>query len=259
MAWRLWCRKWCRKWCTDGMGTARITAATCLTGVKSRMRSNDSRPDRRCADRCPWCAHVPRPRGARSQASYGTGVLREATRRKVLARIPASCPVSHRNRSLPAKSNIKRHQRGENNHWTANGVTGVSLWWASGSPVLPGIARQRRRQVVDEPVRKVLPADGHTTGVLFGDSIQHLVSVRVPSPDKFRAVFAGRGGLPEWVKDPPKGRSRTPRHPTIPPATVISADYSSIAGWIENIRGPLGEGVVLPGMGRAHSGAGCGV
>ncbi|MFV1997268.1 MAG: hypothetical protein ACC641_04570 [Acidiferrobacterales bacterium] len=49
--------------------------------------------------------------------------------------------------------------------------------------------------------RDVLPLQGHKLEVSFGDSIQRLVEAGVISPQKFKYVYAKRGGLPTWVEE----------------------------------------------------------
>jgi len=50
-------------------------------------------------------------------------------------------------------------------------------------------------------VRRVVPPEGYQTRVSFGESIVRLVAAGAISPDKFRRLYAGRGGLPDWVEE----------------------------------------------------------
>ncbi len=78
------------------------------------------------------------------------------------------------------------------------GVAG-SLFWASNSTTFLTYVKGKQNAALGALARKVLPLQGHTIDVSFGDSIQRLVAAGVISPDKFRRVYAKRGGLPKWI------------------------------------------------------------
>ncbi len=82
---------------------------------------------------------------------------------------------------------------------TVAGISG-SLWWASNSTTFQSFLQDRRHETLQALARLVVPTEGVTTDISFGDSIQRLVSAGVVSPEKFRAVYARRGGLPDWIE-----------------------------------------------------------
>lgn len=79
------------------------------------------------------------------------------------------------------------------------GGAGGALWWAMDSPTFHRFLQRRRREAVNELARNVLPPDGYDTKVAFADTIQRLIKAGVVSPEKFRRLYARRGGLPDWV------------------------------------------------------------
>ncbi|NOZ11203.1 MAG: hypothetical protein GXP09_09220 [Gammaproteobacteria bacterium] len=79
------------------------------------------------------------------------------------------------------------------------GVAG-SLYWASNDTAFLAFVKGRQNAVLGRFAREVLPLQGRKIDVSFGDSIQRLVEAGVISPQKFKAVYAKRGGLPEWVE-----------------------------------------------------------
>ncbi|NOY15633.1 MAG: hypothetical protein GXP23_01635 [Gammaproteobacteria bacterium] len=79
------------------------------------------------------------------------------------------------------------------------GVTG-SLFWASNSTRFLMYIKGQQTAALGRMSRSVLPLEGHKLNVSFGDSIQRLVEAGVISPEKFKFVYAKRGGLPTWVE-----------------------------------------------------------
>jgi len=74
----------------------------------------------------------------------------------------------------------------------AGTVAGVGGHWMWSGLRGPGA---RFRGVMDA----VLPPDGIETRISFGDALQRIVSAGVLLPDKLRAVYAKRGGMPPWM------------------------------------------------------------
>jgi len=80
------------------------------------------------------------------------------------------------------------------------GVSG-SLYWASNDTAFLSYVKGRQNAVLSKLAREVLPLQGRTIEVSFGDSISRLVQAGVISPEKFSAIYVKRGGLPGWVKE----------------------------------------------------------
>ncbi len=80
------------------------------------------------------------------------------------------------------------------------GVAG-SLFWASNSTRFLMYIKGKQTAALGRMSRDVLPLQGHKLNVSFGDSIQRLVKAGVISPQKFKYVYAKRGGLPTWVEE----------------------------------------------------------
>lgn len=72
---------------------------------------------------------------------------------------------------------------------TVAGAGGHRIWAGLRGPRVPF------RDVIEE----VLPRDGIQTGVSFGDALQKMIAADVLMPEKFRSVYAQRGGMPPWV------------------------------------------------------------
>lgn len=72
----------------------------------------------------------------------------------------------------------------------AAGMLGYRTWEQFAGPSLPF------RDVVQD----VVPGSGFETPVTFGETIQRLIEAGVLEPDKFRAVYRKRGGVPAWVE-----------------------------------------------------------
>lgn len=79
------------------------------------------------------------------------------------------------------------------------GVVGA-LFWASNSTRFLMHIKGKQTAALGRMSRDVLPLEGHKLDVSFGDSIQQLVKAGVISPQKFKFVYAKRGGLPTWVE-----------------------------------------------------------
>lgn len=79
------------------------------------------------------------------------------------------------------------------------GVAG-SLYWASNSTRFLMYVKGRQNAALSALTREVLPLQGHTIDVSFGDSIRRLVDAGVISPEKFKRLYVKRGGLPGWVE-----------------------------------------------------------
>ncbi len=79
------------------------------------------------------------------------------------------------------------------------GVAG-SLFWASNSTRFLMYVKGKQTAMMGRMSRDVLPLEGHTFNVSFGDSIMRLVDEGVISPKKFKIVYAKRGGIPSWVE-----------------------------------------------------------
>ncbi|MBI4194366.1 MAG: hypothetical protein HY526_04740 [Betaproteobacteria bacterium] len=63
---------------------------------------------------------------------------------------------------------------------------------------------------LEELAASILPADGHHSAVVLGDSIVKLVQEGVLEPRKLEAVYARRGGIPAELKDVTRTPSRDP-------------------------------------------------
>jgi len=83
---------------------------------------------------------------------------------------------------------------------TAAGAGGYRIWSDVRAP------GARFRDVMDA----VLPPDGIETRISFGDALQKIVSAGVLLPDKLRAVYAKRGGMPPWIAARLAGPSDAP-------------------------------------------------
>ncbi len=81
----------------------------------------------------------------------------------------------------------------------ATAGTGVTLYWASHSRSFERFLRTRRGARDAELANRVVPPEGYQTRVWFGDSIVRLVAAGAISPEKFRRLYATRGGLPKWM------------------------------------------------------------
>jgi hypothetical protein len=81
------------------------------------------------------------------------------------------------------------------------------------------------RDLVDE----VTPGGGYPTGVRFSDAVQRLIEAGALDPDKFRAVYASRSGVPPWVEQTLSGPSEEP--------IVLSFQTAS---YLLNLLWPLG-------------------
>ena len=111
---------------------------------------------------------------------------------------------------------------------TLGGVAG-SLFWASNSTSFLSYVKGKRNAALSALFRKVLPLQGKKIDVSFGDSIQRLVTAGVISPEKFRRVYAKRGGVPQWVE----------RLFTKPSSTPITLSFQT-APFLLNLLWPLG-------------------
>ncbi|HEC26489.1 MAG TPA: hypothetical protein ENI67_03670 [Gammaproteobacteria bacterium] len=80
------------------------------------------------------------------------------------------------------------------------GVAG-SLFWASNDTRFLMYVKGKQTAALGRMSRDVLPLEGHKLNVSFGDSIKRLVEAGVISPEKFKFVYAKRGGLPTWVEE----------------------------------------------------------
>ncbi|HED14055.1 MAG TPA: twin-arginine translocation signal domain-containing protein [Gammaproteobacteria bacterium] len=89
------------------------------------------------------------------------------------------------------------------------GVSG-SLYWASNNTAFLAYVKGRQNAVLGKIARDVLPLQGRTIEVSFGDSITRLVEAGVISPEKFKAIYVKRGGLPGWVEELFTKASSTP-------------------------------------------------
>ena len=58
-----------------------------------------------------------------------------------------------------------------------------------------------RERLLEQTVADVLPAGGYQSKVVLGDSIIKLVREGVIEPEKLKAIYAQRGGIPEELKD----------------------------------------------------------
>ena len=70
------------------------------------------------------------------------------------------------------------------------------------APMLATAAHaSEKERPLEEVAAKVLPAGGHQSRVVLGDSIVKLVKEGVLEPPKLEAVYARRGGIPAELKD----------------------------------------------------------
>ena len=82
-----------------------------------------------------------------------------------------------------------------------NGLRGCVLVFLA-IPILATAALDpAKKRVLEETAAIVLPAAGYQSKVVLGDSIIKLVREGVIEPEKFEAVYAQRGGIPEELKD----------------------------------------------------------
>lgn len=79
------------------------------------------------------------------------------------------------------------------------------------APLLAAAApATEKERMLQEVAANVLPAGGHHSRVVLGDSIVKLVRAGVLDPQKFEAVYAPRGGIPKELKDVLSKPSHTP-------------------------------------------------
>jgi hypothetical protein len=64
----------------------------------------------------------------------------------------------------------------------------------------PGLIERLKPDPVKDAYDAVLPSRGDRTTVVFGDSLLRLVRAGAIDPEKFSALYAARGGLPDWVR-----------------------------------------------------------
>jgi hypothetical protein len=64
----------------------------------------------------------------------------------------------------------------------------------------PGLIEHLKPDPLEDAYDAVMPSRGHRTAVTFGDSIMRLVRAGAIDPAKFTALYAPRGGLPDWVQ-----------------------------------------------------------
>lgn len=64
----------------------------------------------------------------------------------------------------------------------------------------PGLIEILKPDPIKDAYDAVLPPEGNRTTVAFGDSILRLVRAGAIDPAKFAALYAPRGGLPDWVQ-----------------------------------------------------------
>jgi len=83
---------------------------------------------------------------------------------------------------------------------SVGGISGA-LYWASNNTAFLSYVKGRQNAVLSKLAREVLPLQGRTIEVSFGDSISRLVEAGVISPRKFNTIYAKRGGLPEWSEE----------------------------------------------------------
>lgn len=94
---------------------------------------------------------------------------------------------------------------------TVAGAGGHRIWTGLGGPKAPF------RDVTEE----VLPRDGVSTGVFFGDALQKVIAADVLMPAKFRSAYAKKGGMPPWVAALLAGPSNVPIRLTAATATDL--------------------------------------
>jgi hypothetical protein len=93
----------------------------------------------------------------------------------------------------------------------------------------PGLIEHLKPDPLEDAYNAVMPSEGHRTAVTFGDSIMRLVRAGAIDPEKFTALYAPRGGLPDWVQRLLEAPSSEP--------IVISA---ATAPYLLNVLWPLG-------------------
>lgn len=93
----------------------------------------------------------------------------------------------------------------------------------------PGLIKYLTPDAMKEAYDAVIPSRGYRTNVAFGDSIMRLVRAGAIDPEKFTALYAARGGLPDWVRQLFETSSSEP--------IVISA---ATAPYLLNLLWPLG-------------------
>ncbi len=71
----------------------------------------------------------------------------------------------------------------------------------------PDLARKR---LIENAVANVIPVGGYQSRVVLGDSIIKLIKEGVIEPKKLEAIYAGRGGIPEDLRDALSGPSYRP-------------------------------------------------
>lgn len=80
-----------------------------------------------------------------------------------------------------------------------------------GVPLLATAApASEKERLLEAVIARVLPAAGHQSQVVLGESIVKLVRQGVLEPKKLEAVYAQRGGIPEELKDVLSKASRRP-------------------------------------------------
>ncbi|HEC13727.1 MAG TPA: hypothetical protein ENI80_10875 [Acidiferrobacteraceae bacterium] len=108
------------------------------------------------------------------------------------------------------------------------GVAG-SLFWASNNTAFLAFVKGRQNTILSKLARDVLPLQGRIIDVHFGDSIQRLVEAGVIAPQKFKAIYAKRGGVPAWMEE----------LLTKPSSAPITMSFQS-APYLLNLLWPLG-------------------
>lgn len=93
----------------------------------------------------------------------------------------------------------------------------------------PGLIGRLKPDPVKDAHDAVLPSGGNRTTVVFGDSLLRLVRAGAIDPAKFSALYAARGGLPDWVRRLFESSSSEP--------ILIS---SATAPYLLNLLWPLG-------------------
>lgn len=93
----------------------------------------------------------------------------------------------------------------------------------------PWLVERVRPDPIRDATQAVLPSRGHATSLVFGDAIPRLVRAGVIDPAKFAALYAARGGLPDWV----------PRLLAAPSAEPIVLSAAT-APYLLNLLWPLG-------------------
>jgi hypothetical protein len=93
----------------------------------------------------------------------------------------------------------------------------------------PGLIERLKPDPVRDAYDAVLPSRGTRTTVVFGDSLLRLVRAGTIDPEKFSALYAARGGVPDWVRRLFESSSSEP--------ILIS---SATAPYLLNLLWPLG-------------------